>query len=1003
MKIRDAWFHAALILACAAAAIGSGKVNTPTAAPVASAAQVSPGKPQKSPANSTYMPDRIVVKLKADAPSAQVSGSFGISSLDRFVQRYNAIAVERRFPHKAAPLLKGPKEPVDLSRIFVMKYSSPIDAFKVAHEIAQLPEVEYAEPWFIYTVSGASGSAFIPNDTSFSKQWGLTKVKADSAWNISQGDTSVVIGIIDTGVQWDHPDLIGNIWINPGESGLDSLGHDKRTNGIDDDGNGYIDDWHGWDFLGSDYANPVGDNDTKPQGPNAPNLAHGTHVAGIASASTNNVTGVAGIGYKCRILPVKASADNDNRGPGPYIERGFDAIVYAADMGAKVINCSWGGEGASQFEQDVVTYATQHGALIVAAAGNSYTQTVQFPASYDEAISVAATNKNDIKSDYSSYNEFVDVSAPGGECCSNSTLIYSTYFPDMYAYLQGTSMASPLVAGLAALVKSYFPGYSALQVGEQVRATCDNIYGSNSAYLNKLGKGRINALKALTLSTPSIRMTSYVVSDSAGGNNNGSLEPNEDFTVAATFVNYLQPTSSGATISLTSADTYVQVTAGSFPVGVIPTNGSVNNFANPFQVHIKNTVPPGHIATFLLQMTDGSYSDFQVIKLLLNQTYATMNVNNVKVTVTNNGRIGFNDGFTNSQGVGFVYGGENELFEGGLIIGTSATKLVDVVRDSLGGQDADFVSSQIFSLQTPGTISAQDGHATFTDDGATATNKLGIQVDVYSYAFTTPPDSDFVIARFDIKNTTAGSLSNVYAGLFFDWDMLPHYDTNKTAFDASRQLGYAWDASVSVQNPVYCGVRALNGAAGYRGLINTISLPLGRDAKWSWLSGGIVTTASTGDIHFAISSGPYTIAAGQKQMVGFALLGGKSLANLQAHADAALSKWTSILPLLDVRDGGKGIPTAYALRQNYPNPFNPTTNISYDIPSASFVNLRVFDILGREVATLVDGQQQAGVYTVPFDGIHLSSGVYYCRFTVSDPASHTENRFVDVKKLILMK
>ena len=196
---------------------------------------------------------------------------------------------------------------------------------------------------------------------------------------------------------------------------------------------------------------------------------------------------------------------------------------------------------------------------------------------------------------------------------------------------------------------------------------------------------------------------------------------------------------------------------------------------------------------------------------------------------------------------------------------------------------------------------------------------------------------------------------------------------------------------------------ALNGAAGYVGLVNSVSIPLGRTAKWSWLSGGIVPTSSTGDVHFAISSGPYTVAPSQKQMVAFALVGGKSLTHLQANADAAQSKWTVILPLLDVKDGERGIPTSFALKQNYPNPFNPRTTISYDIPTASYVNLRIFDVLGREIATLVDGEQQAGIYSVPFDGVQVASGVYYYRLTVSDPALHSAKQFVDVKKLILIK
>jgi subtilisin family serine protease len=950
----------------------------------------------KSPQDSKYLPDRVIVKLNSTAGASQDPGGAGVADLADFVQRTYAGSIERMFPHHVSALAKGGN---DLSKYYVLRYSTPVDAFKVAQELSRLPGVEYAEPWFIYPVSEV---AFTPNDPDFSKQWAFARVQADSAWEISQGDTSVVIGIVDTGVQWDHPDLAGNIWINPGESGLDGSSNDKRTNGVDDDGNGYVDDWHGWDFMGADYANPVPDNNTSPQGPNGPNLAHGSHVSGIAAASTNNATGVAGIGFKCRILAVKASADNDNRGPGPYIIEGFSGIVYAADMGAQIINLSWGGSGGSQFEQDMINYATARGALVVAAAGNFNSPEPHYPAWYDNVLAVAATDTTNGKAYYSNYGIGVDVTAPGGDGNTPQDGIYSTWYPNTYATISGTSMSSPIVAGICGLVKSHFPSYSNLQVSEQVRVTCTGNFPPEFTF----GKGRVNAYKALSVSSPAIRMTSMVIKDSAGGNNNGSLEPNETFTIGANFVNYLQPTGSGAVVTLSVLDApspYVSITGNTFPIGAVGTNGSANNYSAPFQVHINSNVPQGRIMQFVFRITDGSYSDWQIFELLLNPTFGTMNVNNVQVTITNNGRIGFNDAFTNTQGVGFVYGGGNHLFEAGLLVGYSSTKIVNVVRDSLGGQQADFSSPQIFNLQTPGTYSAQEGSAVFTDNASPTANKIGLEVSEFSYAFNSVPDSDYVIVRYDIKNSTASALSNVYAGLFFDWDMLPNFDSNKTAFDASRSLGYAWDNSVTAPVPIYCGARALNGAAGYRGLLNSGSLPLGRTAKWAWLNGGVVPMSSIGDIHFVISSGPYSIPSGQKKLVAFALLGGRTLSHLQANADAAESKWNSILPLLDVREGGRGVPESYALLQNYPNPFNPLTVIRYSLPVNSIVSLRIYNLLGQEVATLVDGRREAGWYNATWNGEQFPSGVYFYRLTAADVSAGSNVRMIETRKLMIVK
>ncbi len=933
----------------------------------------------KSQENSSYLPDRVIVKLNPGSVSMKSANRFGIAALDNFVQRYSVQSVERIFPEN---FIDSKGRSVDMSNFYVIRYTSPIDAFKVAEEISQQAEVQYAEPWFIYKLDDVTACSV--NDTYRSSQWALNKILADSAWCISTGDTTVVIGIVDSGVQWSHPDLQANIFINSGEYGSDGLGGYKQNNGFDDDGNGMIDDYHGWDFGGATYLNPIADNNPSPTSTNG---AHGTHVAGIASAVTNNAVGIAGIGYKCKLLPVKVISDND---PNQYIIFGFEGILYSAMMGARVINLSWSGSGASQFEQEIIDTVTAHGALVVAAAGNyaSSGNPVQYPASYRGVFSVAATTTTDTKSSYSEYNEFIDVSAPGDN-------IYSTYYSNTYASMYGTSMATPLVAGLAALVASRFPSYTGLQIGEQVRISADNIDALNPSYVNLIGRGRINAYNALTFVSPSLRMVSNAISDSIGGNNNKILEANEDATITATFVNYLQPTSSSAMITLSTSDTNIQIINGSFPIGVLGTNGTADNSGAPFMLHVNAYPPPGHVVMFKLTMTDGSYIDTQVFSVFISPAFATHNVNNIEVSLTNRSRIGFLD-ITNTYGSGFVFNGGNQLYEGGLIIGYSSIKLVDVVRSG-SSQDSDFISPQIYDLITPGIISAQDGSAMFTDAAAPVANKIGLQVKMYSYAFASPADSNYVILRYDIKNTSGAAISNLYAGLFFDWDILGNqadpWNYNRTSFDPIQNLGYAWNEGTP--NTVYCGARAFEGTVGYRGLVNDANLITTRAAKWSWLSGGTIYTDSLNDIHFTISSGPFNIADGATKMIGFVLLGGKNLIEFQESADAALVKWNYIKNAVGVSDDRDNRPAVYSLKQNYPNPFNPTTTIVYDLPKVSRVSLKIYDMLGQEVMTLVDGEQQTGRYSVPIDASRLSSGVYYYRLNTGD--------FSDVKKLMLIR
>ena len=921
----------------------------------------------KNKNNSSYLPGRVIVKMREEGKLLKGNVTSNSPSLTRILNKYSITSIENYFPQK---VYSKKERIIDLTKFFVINYSSVIDPFDLCQELMEDPDVEYAEPWFIHEISDINSCPV--NDQYRYVQWCLNKILADTAWCISTGNNSVVIAVVDNGVQIAHPDLSANIYINQGE-----YGEGKESNGYDDDGNGFIDDWRGWDFAGADLNNPVPDNDPTPT-----SSSHGSHVSGIAAAIGNNSTGVAGVAYSSKVLAVKTASDNTPN----TIAYGMSGILYASIMGADVINCSWGGPGSSLFEQEIIDSVTAWGSLVVAAAGNdaSAGNPYHYPASYRGVMSVTAVDSFDQKPSYAEYNELVDVAAPGEK-------IFSTNMSSSYDYLSGTSMAAAFGSGTAALVKSVFPSYTVEQVREQVRVTADNINSVNPGYANLLGKGRINALNALTLLTPSIRMISVVIRDSANGNGNGVLEPNEEADLIMTFKNYLQPTTASAYITLSCADTNVEILHSLYPIKSVPTLTTVTNQNNPFQIMIKQNPPPGHVVRFTLTMSDAGYSDVQVFTLLINPTFATHDINNVRVTLTNIGRIGYVD-LTNTFGEGFVFGGGNQLYEGGIIMGYSSTKIVNNIRNSASGQDADFTSSMIYNLTSPGVISSQDGNTYFTDASAPVTNRLGISIDMYSYAFTTPADSNYVILRYDIRNISGATINGLYFGLFFDWDMLPDYSTNKTAYDPSRSLGYAWDTVPS--NPIYCGARALEGAASYTGLLSTYASVYTRSAKYSWISGGIVPYNNVDDIHFVISSGPYSLAPDAKQMVGFAVIGGTDLANLQASADAALTRWNEIKTLVGVEEP-ESIPKTFALNQNYPNPFNPATTINFDLPKQANVSLKLYDITGREVATILEGMYAAGSYSIPFNASNLSSGVYFYKLIAGE--------YFSVRKLVLLK
>ncbi|RMD94861.1 MAG: hypothetical protein D6813_01445 [Calditrichaeota bacterium] len=326
--------------------------------------------------------------------------------------------------------------------------------------------IEYAEPNYIY-------HTFVtPNDPRFPDMFGLDKIDAPEAWDKTTGSKSVIVGVIDTGTDHQHEDLKANIWINNGE-----FGNGRENNGIDDDGNGFVDDFQGWDFINNDN-NPFDDND------------HGTHVSGTIGAVGNNNIGVVGVNWTVSIMPLKfLGAD----GSGETADA-VDAIVYATKMGAKVLSNSWGGGGFSRALEDAIKFANQHGVLFVAAAGNASSNNDSFPtypANYqvDNVISVASTTRNDNLSGFSNWGKkTVHLAAPGSE-------ILSTLARDRYGLLSGTSMATPHVSGAAALIWSRFPNLTMRQVKIRLLGSVDRL----SKLADRLiTGGRLNVNNALS-------------------------------------------------------------------------------------------------------------------------------------------------------------------------------------------------------------------------------------------------------------------------------------------------------------------------------------------------------------------------------------------------------------------------------------------------------------------------------------------------------------------------
>jgi subtilisin family serine protease len=914
--------------------------------------------------NALYMGNTVVIKLKAKPASGLNKSVLLSDNLNKALSEFNVNSTK-------SFLLKN-NTGTSLDRIMVVKYSSNQDPWFVAKQLRALNEVEWAEPKFIYSVVD-----FTPNDPNFGSQYSLPLIKAPAAWDIIQGDTSVIIGIVDTGVDWSHPDLAANIWHNWGET---------PNNGIDDDHNGYIDDVMGWDFggLGNADGSPTPDNNPIEDRPD-----HGTNVAGIASAVTNNEVGVASIGFKCKIMPVKTTQDNDrdpNTG-GPYIVYGFEGIVYAADNGCKVINCSWGGAGYSLLGQETINYAMSKGALVVCAAGNDNSSELFYPADYDGVLAVAATDNNDTKASYSNYGEKIGVCAPGSG-------IYSTWQPNTYATLSGTSMASPLTAGVAALVAGKFPAYTPEQVREQVRVNCDNISSLNSGYTNLLGSGRVNAYKSVTnVNSESARAIQVTFSDEApGGNNNGVLEPGETITVNIQFKNILSPATTLA-VSLESKNSYSNIVNGVLNEGSVGTLQTFDNSSSKFTFTLAQSMPNNAPLDFLLHFSDGSYSDFQWISAVGNPNYATQTGNDISLTITSDGNLGFNDYYNNLQGTGFHYGdGPNYMFEGSLMLANSSYRVIDQVRDSLQQKEkVSFLNVQPFKINIPGSISDIQGSTVFNDN--VAANKLGVNVKLQSYSFIDPADKNYIILRYTITNTSAAAISNLYAGLFIDWDMIEGSGANDlTSYDSTGNFGYVHHQGASPDTTIGIGLLSANNYGFYAVLNSTFGYT--DHEKWTALSSGLTnTSAGPADIANVTSSGPYNIPAGSSIDVAFAIAADINLPNLRTAFANARTKYNNIIT--SVKDNINPVPYKFELAQNYPNPFNPSTIIKFSVPSESHVNLKIYDMLGREVRTLLNEEKTPGTYSINFIAGNLPSGVYLYKLTAGN--------YTDTKKLVLIK
>ena len=446
----------------------------------------------KTHEGNCFVPGQIIVKLKSSStPSSnRVNPLKCLAKIcSRFTTPENISRVE------------------GLEGVYILKFEAPVDVEEISKELSGRDDIDYAEPNYM-----GHFCEVLPNDPDFTQQWHLKNtgqtggvvgldIDATAAWEITTGSDSIVVAVVDTGVDYNHPDLEANIWHNPGETDGD---------GIDNDGNGYVDDVFGWDFVSVPDYWAAEDEDAGPQDNDPMDRAgHGTYCSGAIAAVGNNAIGITGVSWGCKIMPVRIGF---RRSDGTSYFLATDAakgIRYAANNGARVINLSWIIRSSPEVVSEAIRYARSKGVVVVGAAGNDDAEGAVFPSSMPEVIAVAATDASDDRAlwlepqppmpgEGSNYGLGIDVAAPGDQ-------ILTTSLNSQYVEVTGTSISAAITSGISALILSAHPDFTAEEVRDILRSSVESEIRSQEY----IGYGRVDAYRALLLDDVPVADISY--------------------------------------------------------------------------------------------------------------------------------------------------------------------------------------------------------------------------------------------------------------------------------------------------------------------------------------------------------------------------------------------------------------------------------------------------------------------------------------------------------------
>lgn len=811
-------------------------------------------------------------------------------------------------------------------------------------------------------------TASIPNDVQLSNQRYLELVGAYDAFDIIRGEEGeVVVAVVDGGTDWRHEDLQANVVTRSGE---------VEGNGIDDDGNGFVDDVRGWNFA-NDSPDPAGLSETPG------NADHGTHVAGIIGAVTDNALGIAGLAFNARVLPVNVSTDDPER--DGQLDHAMRGLLYAAMTGAPIINASWGRGGRwSDFEADVVAAVHELGALIVGAAGNIGPGLSElepfYPAFYPEVLSVTQVGP-DLRRPISANRDYwIDVAAPG-------SIIWSTLDGNRYGSQSGTSQAAAVVSSAAALILTQRPDLAATQLRQQIRWTTRSIEDFNPGWSETVGTGLLDIPAALTTDPAGIRIAKLTVVDDDG---DGIVGVDEQISFQVDVRGELSDRGP-VTLELVVDDPSLIPLSTTYRLGrVIP--GQPIEVRDALSAFVPFGAEIGRLVPMIIRIEAGGRTVHQGFYPEILPLHATLSASRLQYSVTANGRLGYSSVTRKRDpgGVGLRRPGSPSVVLGGsFLVGTGPTRVSDAVISARPPLFEDFGPVQGGALVA---IEVVDGRrevvSVFSDRFGSA--PLSIRVEQRGITFDDDREGDFALVEYKLR-ATANTVQNARVGWLVDWEFPSpgQEEANQIGFDAQHDLLYAhgrdgdWaglaivaGGSGSVDwNWLYDFAQTGTDRPGIFDLDDVLR-KLPDESIWELMttSGGPGLSPETG-VAGVLTTGPWTLVEEQDATVVVAFVMGRDQQELANAAQRARIAYEAR------REGVSGLPARPSLLTNLPNPFNPRTELRFTLPNTQDARVLLYDARGRRVRILHEGTLAAGFHRVPWDGVDengrpAASGVY---------------------------